>query len=395
MSIFYFVDTSRAWAEIDLDALTHNLAVIRKRIGPRPAILLVAKADAYGHGAVSVAHHALRTGAEALGVTTCAEAVELRQAGIRARIVVLGAVFGEEALSALGYGIEICVPSRELCARLETTARHLGRVSRVHLKIDTGMNRLGVPPETGLHLLAVIRDSPHLELAGVMTHIAAIDGARSDSTADQLARFHGLLERANVRGLLAGRDVWVHAANSACILTDLDPLFDAVRPGISAFGISPDRNVPADNLRPVMTVRTRIVHMKSIEAGAQVGYGGTWTAPRPSRIAVQPIGYDDGVDWRLGNRGHVLVRGRRAPIVGRISMDYTTVDVTRIVGVELGDTVTLLGRDGGKQIRVEDIAEMARTIPYEVTCSIGKRVHRVFLGGECTIPQEPARILSK
>ncbi|MEW6071118.1 MAG: alanine racemase [Planctomycetota bacterium] len=376
------MDTSRAWAEIDLDALTKNLQLVRTRIGPRPAILLVAKADAYGHGAVPIAHHALRVGVDAIGVTTCAEAMELREAGIRARIVVLGAVFGEEAVAALAHGVEIGVPSRELGARLEETARRLGRVARVHLKVDTGMNRLGILPEHALPMLRTIRASRHLELAGVMTHIAATEGALSPATAEQMARFRTVLDQARERDLLQGRDVWVHAANSACILSGLMPLFDAVRPGCCAYGIRPDPRLTNGDLAPVMTVRTRIVHVKEIPAGARVGYGGIWTAARPSRIAVLPVGYDDGVDWRLANRGHVLLRGQRAPIVGRISMDYTTVDVTRIPGVRLGDLVTLLGRDGAREIRVEDIARMAGTIPYDVTCSIGKRVLRVFRGGE-------------
>jgi alanine racemase len=254
------------------------------------------------------------------------------------------------------------------------------------------MNRLGVSPEHAIPILRTVQASPHLELAGVMTHIAATDGAHSSSTTDQLACFRSVLDRARARDLLRGRGVWVHAANSACILTGLGSSFDAVRPGICAYGIRPDAGLSSEELRPVMSVRTRIVHLKDIPTGARVGYGGVWRAPRPSRLATVPVGYDDGVDWRLGNRGHVLVHGRRAPIVGRISMDYTTVNVSHIPTARLGDRVTLIGRDGNRRIRAEDLARMARTIPYEVTCSIGKRVHRVFLGGERAITPEAARI---
>ena len=390
------MDTSRAWAEIDLDALSHNLRHLRLRIGPRPALLLVAKADAYGHGAIPIVHHALRHGVDAIGVTTCGEAMELRQAGIRARIVVLGAVFGEEAQIALGHDVEIGIPSRELGARLEETARRLRTVARVHLKIDTGMNRLGVAPDHAIPMLRTIHASRHLELAGVMTHISAIEGAEADSTEQQLARFQDVLARARGRDLLGGREVWVHAANSACVLSGMTPLFDAVRVGAAAFGIRPDPRLAAGlDLRPVMAVRTRIVHLKEIPAGARVGYGGTWTAPRTSSIATLPVGYDDGVDWRLGNRGYVLLHGRRAPIVGRISMDYTTVNVTGMPGARLGAPVTLIGKDGNREIRVEEIARMADTIPYEVTCSIGKRVRRVFRGGEPTETPERTRMRSR
>jgi alanine racemase len=214
-----------------------------------------------------------------------------------------------------------------------------------------------------------------------MTHVAATVGARDETTAAQVLRFQEVLERARSAGLLAGRDLWIHVANSACLLTDLDPLFDAVRPGIAVYGVSPDPAIEAPELRPVMSVRTRIVQVKEVATGARIGYSGTWEARRPSRIATLPVGYDDGVDWRLGNRGHVLLRGRRAPIVGGISMDYTTIDVTEVPVPRLGEPVTLIGSDGAERIRVEELAQEIGTIPYDVTCSIGKRVQRVYLGG--------------
>ena len=377
------VDTSRAWAEIDLDALSHNLAVLRRKAGPGVALLLVAKADAYGHGAVAVAHHALRHGADGIGVTTCEEALELRRAGIRCRIVVLGAVFGDETPEALEQGVEIGIPSAELCRMLERTARRVARRARVHLKVDTGMNRLGVPPEEALEVLARVRGSLHLELAGVMTHLAPTDGALAPAAHEQMRRFQAVLEEARARRLLEGKRLWIHAANSAAILTGLDPLHDAVRPGIGAYGVAPDPRVDATELRPVMSVHTKIVHLRRARPGEEVGYGGSWRAPGPggALLATLPLGYADGLGWRLGNRGRVLVRGTHAPLVGRISMDYATVDVGGVPGVRLGDRVTLFGRDGAAWIRVEELAQEAGTIPYEVLCSIGKRVDRVYRGG--------------
>lgn len=377
------MDSSRAWAEIDLDALARNLGVIRRLLPPSVAILLVAKADAYGHGAAGLAHHALRAGAQAICVTTCNEALELRRAGVRARIVVLGPAWGDEALPALRQGVEIAVPSPELYRALERTARGAATQARIHLKVDTGMNRLGMTSEEALHALEDLRSCSFLVLAGVMTHIAATDGARSDSAREQARQFEELLRRARELGFLAGPSgrFTAHLANSACVLSGLEPLHDAVRVGAAAYGIAPDPRLLHPELQPVMSVRTRIVHVQEVQQGENVGYGGTWQARRATRIAVLPVGYDDGLDWRLGNQGEVLVRGRRVAIVGRISMDYSTIDVTDVPGVGVGERVTLLGADGGARIRAEEIAARTGTVPYDVTCSIGKRVERVFTGG--------------
>jgi alanine racemase len=388
------VDSSRAWAEIDLDALARNLGLVRRLIGPSVAIFLVAKADAYGHGAAAVAHHALRAGAQAICVTTCNEALALRRVGVRARIVVLGPALGDEALPALRQGIEVAVPSLELFRALERTARGAATQARIHLKVDTGMNRLGMTCAEALSVLGDLRAGTSLVLAGVMTHVAATDGARSDSAREQGRVFEELLGRARGLGLLAGPSerFSAHVANSACVLSGLEPLHDAVRVGAAAYGIAPDPRLFHPELQPVMSVRTRIVHLQEVLAGENVGYGGTWEARRATRIAVLPVGYDDGVDWRLGNQGEVLVRGRRVPIIGRISMDYTTIDVTDVPGVGLGERVTLLGADGGARIRAEEIAARTGTVPYDVTCSIGKRVERVFTGGGA-VPSavEPSR----
>ncbi len=369
---------NRVWADIDLDAVAHNLSVIRDKVGPGVKLMLVAKADAYGHGAVATAHHAVRCGVEALGVGTCCEALELRQAGVTVPILVLGTIVDEEVVPALGHGIEIGLHSTDRQRSLQRAARRLGVRARVHLNIDTGMGRLGVRPDRALELLRRIQGSRHLELAGVMTHVAAEDGARSPETEAQVSRFQAVLSEARAEGLLRG---WIHSANSACIFTGLRPLGDAVRPGIAAYGVL-DRDLDGTSLLvPAMSLRSQIVFLKDVPVGTPVGYGSTWRAERATRVATLPLGYDDGVPWRLSNRGEVLVRGRRAPIVGRVSMDYTTVDVTDIPGVRVGDAATLFGRDGAEEITVREVAERAGTIPYEVTCSVGKRVTRVYRGG--------------
>jgi len=386
------VDSSRAWAEIDLDALTKNLGLIRRLIGPSVAIMLVAKADAYGHGAVPIAHHALRAGAQAICVTTCNEALELRRAGIRARVVVLGPAIGSEALPALRQGIEVAVPSLELYRTLEKAVRGAATKARIHLKVDTGMNRLGMTSEEALSVLEDLRSCPFLVLAGVMTHVAATDGARAEDGLAQSRVFQELLRTARARKLFDGPSgrAWIHIANSACVLSGLDPLHDAVRVGAAAYGIAPDPRLDHPELTPVMSIKTRIVHVQEVRRGEKVGYGGSWEARRATRIAILPVGYDDGVDWRLGNKGEVLVRGRRVAIVGRISMDYTTIDASDVAGVGVGDVVTLLGADGGSRIRAEEIAARSGTVPYAVTCSIGKRVERIFVGGGAPAAGEPA-----
>src|SRR5688572_6127437 len=374
------MDAHRVWAEIDLDALAHNLEVIRRRAGPRVAVMLVVKADAYGHGAVAVAHHALRSGTAMLGVGTSAEALELRAAGILAPILVLGTIVDDEAALALRHGVHIALHSSDRCHMLQRLAASLGVRAQVHLKIDTGLGRLGVLPERALELLLEIHGSDHLELAGIMTHIGSGLGALDPTASQQLAVFEDLLAAARA-GRLLGKAL-VHAANSACIFTGLGPTYDLVRPGIGAYGVLPGRLAPGTGLRAVMSLKTQIVFLKDVPEGAPVGYDASWRAPRRTRIATIPVGYNDGLCWRLSNRGEALVRGRRAPIVGRISMDYTTIDVGRIPGVAVGDRVTLIGEQGQESIGLEEVAEKAGTIPYEVACSVGKRVKRIYRGGE-------------
>ncbi len=386
------MDAYRAWAEIDLDALTHNLSEIRARLEPRVRVMLVVKADAYGHGAVAIAHHALRCGVNAFGVGTSGEALELRKSGVRARILVLGTILDEEASAALRHGIEIGLHSSDRARSLDDLAGRLGARARVHLKIDTGLGRLGVLPSKALELLELVHASPNLELAGVMTHMAAADGMNDEFTREQLRVFEEVLSVARARGLLRG---WVHAANSSCVFSGIHPQYDCVRPGISAYGVLPGSMRSAEVLRPVLSLHSQVIFLKDVPAGAKVGYSGTWTAPVATRIATLPVGYNDGLAWRLGNKGHVLVRGKRAPIVGRVSMDYTSIDVGHIPGVCVGDRATLVGEQGAERITLEDLAEQVGTIAYELSCAVGKRVERIYKGGEEAVDLAPALLLPR
>ncbi|MFN0244416.1 MAG: alanine racemase [Planctomycetota bacterium] len=380
----------RVWAEIDLDALTRNLAVIRRRAGPGVRVMLVVKADAYGHGAVAIANHAVRCGVAALGVGTSAEALELRQSGVRVPLLVLGTIIDDEATDALRHGVQIALHSFDRCAMVQDLAQRLGLRARVHLNVDTGMGRLGVLPARALELLRAIRASSHLDLAGVMTHVSAPEGALAASTSEQARLFEGVLRQARAERLLRG--AWIHMANSAALFTNLRPRYDTVRPGIAAYGALPVDLPGSEALAPLMSLKSQIVFLKDVPAGTPVGYASTWVAPRATRIATLPLGYNDGVSWRLGNCGEVLVRGQRAPIVGRVSMDYTTIDVGQVPGARVGDLVTLIGSDGNESIRVEEVAGRASTIAYEVTCSLGKRVQRTYVGGaEIEIPAQAQR----
>jgi alanine racemase len=386
------VSHHRAWAEIDLDSITNNLSVIRRRIGSGVRVMLVVKADAYGHGAVAIAHHALRSGVAALGVGTSSEALDLRENGIRAPILVLGTIVDEEVAPILSHGIEVGIHSSDRVSMLELAAKRAGKLARVHLNVDTGMGRLGVLPESALRLLQEIHQAAHLELAGIMTHISSSKGALDPESQRQINSFEALLKVARKRGLANG---WIHVANSAAIFTDLAPDYDTVRPGISALGILPSGVPGSAELQPAMSLCSQIVFLKDVPAGARVGYDSTWTASNATRIATLPLGYNDGVSWRLGNCGEVLVRGQRAPMVGRISMDYTTIDVGHIRDVQVGDRVVLFGGMGKARLTIEEVARKAGTIPYEITCSVGKRVPRIFVGGEhAPIPaQEPSSVL--
>lgn len=373
------MDAYRVWADIDLDALAHNLAHIRSRTGPGVALMLVVKADAYGHGAVAIAHRAVRAGVDALGVGTSAEALELRETGLMAPILVLGTVVDEEVAPLLRHGVQIGLHSFDRLKMLQSTALRIGTRARVHLNIDTGMGRLGVMPSKALELLERIHAASQVELGGVMTHLTAIEGMPSEATESQLQCFEKVLQGARERHLPTGL---VHVANSAHIFTGQRPIYDMVRAGISAYGILPGHLSRRTEQEAVLALRSQIVFIKDFPAGASVGYGSTWRATRPTRLATLPLGYNDGVPWRVSNCGEVLLRGRRAPIVGRVSMDYTTVDATDIPGATVGDTATLIGVDADQEIRAEDVAKWAGSIPYEITCSLGDRVRRIYHSSE-------------
>ncbi|HYM70101.1 MAG TPA: alanine racemase [bacterium] len=371
--------TRPAWAEIDLDAVRDNLRALRGAAAPA-RMLAVVKADAYGHGAVHVARVAVEAGAWGLGVATVDEGIELRRAGIAAAVLVLGAVRPEEAEAAVAHDLRLTVSETTVALAASRTAGTAGRVARLHLKVDTGMGRLGVAPGDAVPLANRIAGLPHVVLEGCFTHFAGADEVDPASASGQLEVFRAVLEgleRAGVRPTLR------HAANSAATLALPASRLDLVRCGIALYGIPPAPHLAGRvALRPVMRLCARIVYRKRVPAGTPVGYGHTHRTSRETTLATLPVGYADGYPRLAGDGCTVLLAGRCAPIVGRISMDQMTVDAGD-TPVEPGDEVELWG----PAVPVEIVARAARTISYEVLARTARRVPRVYLerGRVCAV----------
>lgn len=359
-----------AWADVDLDALAHNVRSIAATVAPS-GLLAVVKADGYGHGAVPVARTALDAGASALGVALVQEAVTLREAGIDAEIMLLSQQPPELAATIVAHRI---TPVVYTMAGLVAVAAAASPGYPVQVKVDTGMHRVGAPASEAVELVRAVQRCG-LRLAGVFTHLAVADEPDDPYTAEQLAAFDRVLADLATAGI----DVpAVHAANSAGALAHPDARRDLVRVGIAMYGIQPGYGVAAHSgdLRPVMSLRARVSHVKAVAAGDRISYGLRHTFTRPATVATFPIGYADGVPRRLSaTGGEVLVSGRRCPIVGVITMDQLMVDVGDLP-VAVGDEVVLLGRQGGEEIRAVEWADRLDTIAYEIVCGISARVPR-------------------
>lgn len=373
--------TSPNWAEVSLDALRDNYRAIKKHVGDAVTLCAVVKADAYGHGAPACARALESEGAHWFGVTGTEEAIALRQAGIKSRLLLMTGIWkGEEDEVVADYLTPI-VWERWHVERLETAAAKKKMVLSVHLKIDTGMTRLGVSKEMLPAVCTAIAASPHLLLEGVSTHFATVRDP--EQTRKQSALFEDAVAILAAAGL---RPALIHMANSAAILARSETWKTMIRPGIALYGYSRLRAVGATQskeapapLRPVLAWKTRVIAVKDVPAGQAIGYGGTFVTQQPSRIAVLPVGYADGFHRLLSNRGRVIIRGEFAPVAGRVSMDLTTIDVTAIPGIEPGDEVILLGQSNGKSIDASEHARLCETIPYEILCSVSKRVPRVYV----------------
>ncbi len=373
------------WLEIDLDALSHNISEARARAGEGCQVLLVVKADAYGHGAVEVSRVAVREGIDVLGVATLHEGIELRQAGIAAPILILSPPMEEETEGVVDYELSCTVPSLGIARALSRAAVSREKQCVVHVEVDTGMGRSGIGLADAAPFISAVANLPNLVLEGVFTHFPSSDDD-PEYTRSQLDRFLGLLSR------LEGKGVAIplrHAANSGGVLGVPDsreaPL-NLVRPGIMIYGLRPAAGVAPDaDLRPVMSFKSRIAQIRELPAGHPVSYGRTYVTERPTRVGVIPVGYGHGYSLHLSNCGEVLVRGVKAPVIGRVTMDVTMVSLENVGNAAVGDEVVLFGRQGDAEISVDEVAGLSGTINYDVICGIGKRVARTYIESGETI----------
>lgn len=364
-----------AWAEIDLGALRQNYRSIKSCIRGGARLCAVVKADAYGHGAVECAKVAVGEGADYLAVATIGEAVELREAGFTEPILLLGLILPEEAEPVVRYGITQAVCELPLAEALSAEAGRQGKRARVHLKVETGMGRIGARPENIAGLAAEIAKLPHIEVEGIFSHFATADSRDKTFAGEQLRRFLSACEAVKARGV---QPKLRHIAESAAILEMPEAHLDMVRAGVIQYGMWPSEEVTHPiELRPVMKLCARVVFLKDMHPGETIGYGRAWQARRESRIATLPLGYADGYIRAYGAAGaEVLIRGRRAPLAGRVCMDQVMVDVTDIPGIREGDTAVLFG---SPELTADEAACWLSTINYEVTCLVSPRVPRLFI----------------
>ena len=368
-------------AEIDLQAFRHNFQNLRSHISPQTRIMAVIKADAYGHGALPCARVAVECGADYLGAGVIEEGIELRQSGLDAPILILGSIFPDEAEDLVRHDLATIVCTLPLAQALAKEAEKQNKTASVHIKVDTGMNRLGVLPENLPELLNQIRNLPNLKIEGVSTHFASADDEVISITQAQLKKF-----QASLAYLKQDDRPLIHCSNTSALFKFPESHFDMVRPGLILYGALPSPSLQAvlsekENLspfKPVMQWKSRIILVKSIAKGQPVSYSGSFTTQRGSLIATLPVGYADGLHRSLSNKMDVLIRGKRAPQIGNICMDMTLIDVTEIQDVQAGDEVVLFGKQEGQTITVDEMATKGGTIPYEILCNVGKRVPRIY-----------------
>lgn len=374
------------WVEVDLDRFAANLRAVRERIGPDREILLVIKADAYGHGAIEMAEAAALEGVTQFGVATLHEGIQLRRAGVTLPIAVLSPLLPAEIDEAVGNQLDPSVGDRDFAHALSDAAQRAGRPQRFHVEVDTGMGRTGVRVDDAAAFLADVIALPGLRLASLYTHFPDADADDIRFAEQQVKKFAELVDALAQRGIRPPR---LHAANSAGTVNVPGALFDWVRLGLIAYGHSPPRNDAGLRVQPVMSFKSRIVQLRDHPAHTPISYARTFVTDRPSRIGVVAVGYGHGYSWLMSGRGRMLVRGRFVPIVGRVTMDLTMVDVTDLPEVAVGDEVVLFGDQGDEVLSIEEVARGSETLPYEIMCTIGKRVTRIYVRGG-----RPVKLLS-
>jgi alanine racemase len=373
----------RVKAEINLDAIGHNIAEIKKRIKPETKLLAVVKADGYGHGAVEVSKVCLYNGADWLGVATCDEGVEIRNSGIQVPVLILSKTVEAQLEQVINYEITQTVYSYEMAKQLSDTAKKMGKTAFVHLKIDTGMSRIGfLPNEESLNIIEKIFKLDNLKITGIFTHFSTADEKSKEFTAEQYRRFRYMtdaIEKKGHTGLIR------HCANSAAIIDMPQYQLDMVRSGIITYGLFPSDDVSMDiDLKPAMSIKSQIIHIKTLGKDIGIGYGRTYYTEKTTRVATVPIGYADGYSRLLSNKARVIVKGHYANVIGNVCMDQLMIDVTDI-DCNVGDDVTLMGKSQGLEVSAEELGKLEGTINYEVVCDVGKRVPRVYIRNDQVI----------
>lgn len=374
---------ARGYARVDLDAILSNMKSMKAHIRPDTRMIGVIKTDAYGHGSVPVARALQKLDfLYGFAVATAEEAFELRENGITMPILILGYTFPYSFSKMIAWDIRPCVFREDAAALLSEEARRLHKKAKIHVKVDTGMGRIGITPdEKGLAFIKRLSQDDNLELEGIFTHFARADEADKTSAWEQFHKFKSFTEEIEEKLGICGliRD----CSNSAGILEMPEANMDVVRAGITLYGLAPSAEVDtqAFSLKPALSLFSTVVFVKWLEAGQPVSYGGTYVTDRRTRIATIPLGYGDGYPRSLSNKGYVLIRGQKAPVIGRVCMDQFMVDVTDIPGVCEGDRVTLIGRDGEEEITADMLGVLSGRFNYELMCDLGKRIPRLYIGG--------------
>lgn len=370
----------RVYAAVDLSAILYNMEQMHSHIAPETMMMGVIKTDGYGHGAIQIGRELEKLPyVFGYAVATAEEALALRQGGLQKPILILGYTFPYSYEALIAQEIRPAVFREDTLEELSACAKRLGKKAKVHIKVDTGMSRVGIrPDEEGLSFLQKACRLPGIEIEGIFTHFARADEKDKTSARTQLSAFCSFVEAAEK---LTGIVIPIkHCSNSAGILELPEANLSLVRAGITLYGLSPSEEVPKEilTLRPALSLKSHLVYVKEVEAGTPVSYGGTFVTEKRTRIATIPVGYGDGYPRSLSGKGHVLIRGRRAPILGRVCMDQFMVDVTDIPEAKEGDEVTLIGKDGGEELTMEELGALSGRFNYEFACDLGKRIPRIY-----------------
>jgi alanine racemase len=367
--------TRPAWVEVDLQAIAENLEAIRHKVGPRK-IMGTVKANAYGHGLVEVARLLETEGIDMLGVSILDEAEDVRTAGIRTPILMMGTILPEEADRTIELGVTPTLNSFTVAESIAGAGRKRGRRIKAHVKIDTGMGRFGELPDAAINYVGRLQALEYLQIEGIYTHFPVADEQNDSFTLEQIEQFKRVIHDLEEKGFHIPVQ---HAANSSAILNYPESYFNMVRPGDALYGLYPSEKVDKSiRLKPALSWKSRILTLKQVPEDWSISYGRTYITPTEKRIAIIPVGYADGYNRRLSNKGQVLIRSQRAPVIGLVCMDQFMVDVTHIPDVTIGDEVVLIGQQGDREITADDLASQLRTINYEIICGIAHRVPRVY-----------------